>query len=66
MRKSIYMYIDLHCNCNMPFQWSYNSTTYTIASKLSGKCVDGSEYGTSDGTNIQVKAIIYKHNKTLN
>ena len=36
------------------FQWTYDPTTHTITSKLDGKCIDGSEYGTNDGTNIQV------------
>jgi len=38
-------------------QWQYNSISHTITSKLDGKCVDGSSYGTSDGTNVQVRGI---------
>ena len=39
------------------FQWTYDPTTHTITSKLDGKCVDGSNSATDDGTNVQVMAI---------
>ena len=42
---------NILCVC---FQWTYDPTTHTITSKLDGKCVDGSAYGTADGTNVQV------------
>lgn len=51
VQLSAFVFADSLVYC---IQWSYDSTTHTITSKLDGKCVDGSEYGTNDGTNVQV------------